>query len=649
MQTHLNKFDWALAKRVFAMTMPYWKSSGPNQKWLLGGYLVFLFAAAWGLYVAFSVATGVPVAELWPSSLVSMLPAEWAGEHKFWFAGWTSLISLGLPSAYLWFTRKVMDRGWRLLGILISLLLSVNGLNVLLSFLNRDMINALQVKEVPAFWTAITILGSVFILGIPIVVCYRWVRDQLGNAWREWFTNDIMRQYFANRKFYKISQMGTVENPDQRVSEDVKLFTQGALTFMLIVLDSILTVLSFATVLWSISHMLSMTVVAYAVVGTVVTVLFGKRLIGINYKQEEFEANFRYQAVHVRNNAEAIAFYKGEAMEKKSISERFGEAIKNYNFLIRWQRNLAFFTQGYDYLVVVLPILVLAPLYFTEGSSITFGHIMQANSAFSQILAALSLFVAQFATFSLFAANVNRLGDFVDELKRPDEKSTAEHPRIAFGRSASISVKGVTMMTPNFARTLVKDVNFDVQPGESLLFVGPSGSGKSSMLRVIGGLWDAGTGTVSTPDQNDLFFLPQIPYLPLGSLRWQLTYPNVESKVSDDELRSVLKTVNLDGLIEKFTKEGGLDAVKDWATVLSPGERQRLAFARLLLIKPKYAILDEASSALDPANEELLYKTLQQTGTTFLSVGHRESLRQYHSKVLELDGKGGWRIVKGAQ
>jgi vitamin B12/bleomycin/antimicrobial peptide transport system ATP-binding/permease protein len=641
-----NKFDWALGKRVFAMTKPYWESSGKDQKWYLGGFLALLLTCVWGLYLAFEVATGSALNTLWPGALVKYIPESWAA-GKISFGIWTTIISLALPTAFLWFTRKVMDQGWRLLGLLIALLIAVNCLNVVLSFCNRDMMNALQAKEVPAFWSAITILASVFIVGIPIVVCYRYVRDLLGNAWREWLTGEIMGRYFKDRKFYKISQMGTVENPDQRVSEDVKLFTQGALKFLLIILDSVITVLSFATVLWSISHMLSFTVIAYSVVGTVVTVLFGRRLIGINYKQEELEANFRYQAVHVRNNAEAIAFYQGEAMESKSILTHFAGAIKNFNFLVRWQRNLGFFTQGYDYLVVVLPILVLAPLYFADDAKVTFGDIMQANSAFSQILAALSLFVAEFATLSLFAANVNRLGDFMDELDRKDEPSTTEHPRISFDRSTSISLKGVTMMTPNFGRTLVKDVTVDVQQGDSLLIVGPSGAGKSSLLRVIGGLWDAGTGTVSTPTPADMFFLPQIPYLPLGSLRWQLTYPNSESTTSDDELRAVLKTVNLDGLIEKFAAEGGLDAVKHWVDVLSPGERQRLAFGRLLLHKPKYAILDEASSALDPKNEALLYTIMAKSGTTFISVGHRESLRAYHSNVLELDGQGGWRIVKG--
>lgn len=641
-----NKFDWALAKRVFAMTKPYWISSGPNQKWFLGGFLVTLLACVWGLYMAFEVATGSALNTLWPGFIIEHLPASLA-DNKIGFGIWATILSLAMPSAYLWFTRKVMDRGWRLLGLLMALLIAVNCLNVVLSYCNRDMMNALQAKEIPAFWQAITILASVFIIGIPIVVCYRYVRDLLGNAWREWLTGEIMSRYFANRKFYKISQMGTVENPDQRVSEDVKLFTQGALSFLLIILDSVITVLSFAAVLWSISHLLSFTVIAYAVVGTIVTVLFGRRLIGINYKQEELEANFRYQAVHVRNNAEAIAFYQGESMEKQSLLTQFAGAIKNYNFLVRWQRNLAFFTQGYDYLVVVLPILVLAPLYFMEGSGVSFGDIMQANSAFSQILSALSLFVASFASLSLFAANVNRLGDFMEVLDAKDEVSTAEHPRIQFSRSNSITLKGVTMMTPNFARTLVKDVNVDVQPGESLLFVGPSGAGKSSLLRVIGGLWDAGTGSVSTPTPADMFFLPQIPYLPLGSLRWQLIYPNQNSTATDAELQDVLKTVNLESLVEKFASEGGLDAVKHWVDVLSPGERQRLAFARLLLNKPKYAILDEASSALDPKNEELLYTILAKSGTTFLSVGHRESLRAYHSKVLELDGQGGWRIVKG--
>lgn len=640
----LNKFDWALAKRVYAMTKPYWASSGPNQKWLLAGYLVFMLAATWGLYIAFGVITGDALKDMWPGALVNLLPAELAASNKGLFAGLMTVISLSIPTLYLFFTRKVMDTGWRLLGILITLLLAVNGLNVVLTFCNRDLINALQVKDAPASWSAITILGTVFLVGIPIVVLYRFVRDKLAIAWRNWFTQDILSRYFANRKYYEISQLQTVENPDQRVSEDVRAFCSGALGFVLVILDSILTVLSFAAVLWAISPLLSYTVIGYALVGTVITILFGRRLIGLNYKQEEVEANFRYQAVTVRNNAEAIAFYSGEEMEKKSIFQRFGEAVKNYNFVIRWQRNLAFFTQGYDYLVVVLPFLVLMPIYLAANSTITFGDIMQANSAFGQLLAAFSLFVAQFAVLSGFAANVNRLSGFMEELKPVDKTPTAEHPRIKFGRTEKIALTDVTMMTPNFERTLAAGINATVEPGDSMLIVGPSGSGKSSLLRVIGNLWDAGSGQCTTPNNRDMLFLPQMPYLPLGSLRWQLTYPDPESTASDAKLREVLNTVNLPGLIEKYAKEGGLEAVLPWADRLSPGERQRLAFARLILKAPKYAILDEASSALDNANEEMLYGLLKDRGTTVISVGHRDSLVKHHSKVLQLDGLGGWRL-----
>jgi len=644
----LNKFNWPLIKRVFAMTKPYWVSSGKNQKWFLAGYLVLMLSRAWGLYAAFNIAFGEAVTDLWPGFVANHLPAAAIAAHKWLGVVIFTLSSLAIPAAYLFLTRKWMDQGWRLLGILTTLLLSVNGLNVLLTYLNRNMFNALQVKNGPLIWQSLWILCSVFILGIPIVIYYRYVRDRLGIAWRDWFTRDILDRYLANRKYYAISQNQAVENPDQRVSEDVKLFTQGALSFLLIVLDSVITVLSFTTVLWSISHSLSYAVVGYATFGTVITIFFGKRLIGLNYKQEAFEANFRYQAVSVRENAEAIAFYEGEAMEAKSLKARFGEVVKNYNFVIRWQRNLGFFTQGFDYMVVALPLIVLVPLYLAPGSKITFGDIMQANSAFSQLLAALSLFVAQFQTFSGFAANVNRLSGFNDELNAKEPTPSKDRPRIAFERGDHIEVQDVRMLTPGYERLLAEHINAAVRNAENLLIVGPSGSGKSSILRVIAGLWHAGDGKVITPDHHQMLFLPQMPYLPLGSLRWQLLYPDAHSTATDEDLARVLQTVNLGGLIEKFNKEGieqggknGLDAVLPWKDRLSPGERQRLAFARLLLKMPKFAILDEASSALDEPNEAHLYEILRQSGIAYVSVGHRTSLRQYHKKELKLDGKGG--------
>lgn len=614
-------------------------SGKTNTSWL--AYLpVAIVAALFG--VEYLNLAGVPTA------VASWLPAnETLVNHRIAITAVGVVIALGLPTFYLRSVRNVMDRGWRLLGILIALMFSVNGLNVLLSYLNRDMMNSLQEKAVSEFWIALIILGSVFILGIPIVVCYRWVRDELGNAWRNWMTDDIMTDYMGdgNRPFYRISQLRSVDNPDQRITEDPRYFAAGALSLLLVILDSILTVSLFFMVLWSISHLLSGTVLLYALVGTVVTVLFGKRLIGFEYRQEEFEANLRFQAGHVRKHAEAIAFFRGERMELKGLRARLADAIENYSRLIRWQRNLGFFTQGYQYLVIVLPTAIMAPLFFNGHAQ--FGQIMQASSAFSQILDALSLFILSFKTIAGFAANVNRLAGFREEIERPDPSSEPGRPRIGHDKGETIEVEDVTLHTPNYKDTLVTHLNTEVKPGESLLIMGPSGSGKSSILRMIAGLWRSGSGNVTTPDITDMMFMPQEPYLPIGSLRWQLTYPDPHSAASIDELRAVLKEVNLPDLIDKAENDlGGIDnEAIDWATILSGGERQRVAMARLLLAQPKYAIIDEATSALDVDNEAHVYALLQGSKTTYISVGHRPTLRHYHDKVLVLDGKGGWAIV----
>ena len=374
----------------------------------------------------------------------------------------------------------------------------------------------------------------------------------------------------------------------------------------------------------------------------IVTVLLGKRLIGLNYNQLQREADFRYGLVHLRDNAESIAFYGGESQELTSVGQRFARAISNYHVLIGWQRNLDFFTTGHSYFVRILPYVVVAPLYLAGKTD--FGAISQATIAFFQIFGALSIIIGQFELLTAFAAGINRIAVFDETLTDFDLGTTSESETTTIGATidSRLALEDVTLLTPDHQQTLVEDLSLTVEPHQSLAIVGESGVGKSSLLRAIAGLWNQGSGNIVRPSSNSMLFLPQKPYMILGTLRQQLLYPHTDSHIPDAQLEESLRQVNLADLTAKV---GGLDVELSWSDVLSLGEQQRLAFARLLLTKPSYAILDEATSALDVQNEKRLYQMLQQSDTTIVSVGHRPSLLQYHQKVLQLRGRSQWQIL----
>ncbi|MCM1981669.1 ABC transporter ATP-binding protein/permease [Lyngbya confervoides] len=540
-----------------------------------------------------------------------------------------------------WFS----DEKWRARGLLLLVLvlsLAYTGLSVLLNNQRGALISSLSAQDEARFWQTILIFSLVLVAYAPLFAGYVYLRDRLGLQWRRWLTERFVDNYFRDRAYYDLNTgEPEIDNPDQRIAEDVKSFTGESLTLALVMLDSVLSVAAFGEVLWGISPRLVVFLVLYAVVGTLLTVgVFGKALVRLNFAQLKKEADFRFSLVRIRENAEAIAFYRGENQESTQIKHRFMAAFENYKRLIFWELNLNGLTNAYEFIPFILPALVVAPSIFAGDLEV--GKVSEAQGAFIRVFFSLNLIVARFQELTTFGAGIERLYTFADCLEQAQPTETqSDQPTIAVTPGKQLALQQLTVMTPNYQRTLIQDLCVALPAGEGLLVRGPSGCGKSSLLRAIASLWNAGSGTIVRPDLDHMLFLPQRPYMILGTLRDQLLYPHVTVQVEDERLTQVLAQVNLPGLEQQF---GGFEAREDWAAVLSLGEQQRLSFARVLLNNPKYAILDEATSALDLQNEADLYGQLQSTGTTFLSVGHRETLAAYHHLALDLEADHSWRL-----
>jgi putative ATP-binding cassette transporter len=552
---------------------------------------------------------------------------------------WKQFVSVAKP----YWLGEEKGKAWCLLLLMIVLMLVDTKLAVMLNNQAGEMTSALAGRSANRFWTAVRATLAILAFAVPSYAFYYFMRDLFANQWRRWLTGRFLDGYLQGRKYYELGSGGTIDNPDQRISEDINTFTGRAIHFLLIFLGSFMQLVAFSTVLWSISRLLVGVLAVYVLTGTVAALyFFGNPLIQLNFWQLRREADFRFSLIRLRENAESIAFYRGEAQERAHIDGTFDKVFHNFARLIRKQRTLNLFQRTFSQLSLVLPGMILAERVLSGELEV--GRAIQAAGAFTAVLGAVGVIVDNFESLSRFVAGISRL-QALSTLVLPDmgpgTAADDTHPRIQMRAGKNIALESLTLCPPQSDRVLIRELNFDLNPGDALLITGDSGCGKSSLLRAIAGLWHTGSGVIRHPPFEGMFFLPQQPYLQAGTLRSQLIYPSVQSHLSDAQLLDILEQVHLPLLAERV---GGLDAVRDWAKLLSVGEQQRLAFGRVLVHRPDIVILDEATSALDGVNEAALYGRLRASGATLISIAHRAGVLRHHTHVLRLSGDGAWEL-----
>lgn len=533
----------------------------------------------------------------------------------------------------------VGENRWRalgLLGALLALLLAINGLNVAISFIGRNFMTAVADRHAHDIYVYAGYYLGVFAASAAVGALARYAELLLGLRWRDWLTRFFLTRYLGARTYHRLNAVADVDNPDERISEDIRTFTTTSLSFLVMGTNSLVTIIAFAGVLWSITPWLLAAGVLYPLIGTGLIVWVGRRLVQLNHLQLKKEADFRFGLVHVRAQAEAIALDQAEQKEEPRLQQRLAALIDNYGSIIKVLRNLEFVRGGYNYLDQLIPVLIVAPLYLR--GDVEFGVVTQAAMGFSQIFNAFSLIAEKYQDLAAFAAVIGRVGTLQEAIAPPT--TPAEHGVEVVEADAPLAYQQLTLKEPRDDHVLVHDVSLEVPRGQRVLVTGPNRAGQRALFRATAGLWDRGTGRIVHPSPRCVLFLPEQPYLVPGSLRDQFRTVVRSGDLADGPIRGVLRAVGLD-----YLAEVDLDAERDWAKVLPLADKQRLAIARLLLVKPDFAFLDHATSALRDDEAKQLYEVLKRSPVTYVSVGDLQpGLRANHDVQLELRPDGTWAV-----
>ncbi|MES2659230.1 MAG: SbmA/BacA-like family transporter [Verrucomicrobiota bacterium] len=520
---------------------------------------------------------------------------------------------------------------------LVLLMLAINGLNVLNSYVGRDFMSAIENKKIDVFKLQALWYVGVFLASTVVVVFYRFTEERLGILWREQLTRRLTDAYLKDRTYYRLDSSHLVANPDQRIADDVRAFTTTTLSFTLLIVNGLMTAISFSGVLWSISPFLFGVAVTYAICGSVLTIILGKPLIRLNYHQLDMEANFRADLIHVRENAESIAVAHREGRFKMRLNKRLDALTGNFRRLIRINRNLGFFTNGYNYFIQIIPALIIAPMFIWGEKE--FGVITQSTMAFATLLGAFSLIVTQFQSISAFTAVTARLHTLQDAIEKanqitPCTINVEESPdRVAY--------QDVTLHSADKTRELVIDLNLSIPRGTRWLVTGTDEAAKVALFRATAGIWECGGGQIIRPSLDDILFLPERPYLPPGTLRELLVRTGMEKLVPDAVIMEILISLGVNDVV---ARSNGFDTDQNWDDMLSIGEQHLLSMARIFIAKPAFVFLDRPGSSLAKNQIASIMDMLVKQGTGVVILSKNGESRLKYDSVLEIKKDGTWEV-----